>query len=118
MIVHSSDTRDTTTTLDLAKNKIVELPFSESTKNEILKSFNLRLNTFSNEILFFNEPFTPVSITGTDCELNCKHCQYPRHQPTLILPIFVIRNPSLELKLGLVFAVAILMFREHICCYL
>ncbi len=40
--------------------------------------------------------------------------QYPRHQPTLILPIFVIRNPSLESKLGLVFAVAILMFREHI----
>ena len=41
--------------------------------------------------------------------------QYPRHQPTSIFPIFAIRNPSLELKLGLVFAVAILMFREHIC---
>jgi len=66
---------DTTTTLDLTKKKIVELPFSESTKKEILKSFHLRLNTFSNEILFFNEPFTPVSITGTDCELNCKHCE-------------------------------------------
>jgi len=72
---------DTTTTLDLAQKKIDELPFSESTKKEILKSFHLRQNTFSNEILFFNEPFTPISLTGTDCELNCKHCEkhYLKH---------------------------------------
>ena len=66
---------DTTATIDLTKKKIVELPFSESTKKEILKSFHIRQNTFPNEILFYNEPFTPVSITGTDCELNCKHCE-------------------------------------------
>ena len=80
-MAHSTNKQDLTTTLDLAKKKIKELPFSESTKKEILKSFHLRLNTFSNEILFFNEPFTPVSITGTDCELNCKHCEkhYLKH---------------------------------------
>ena len=66
---------DTTTTLDLAQKNIVELPFSESTKKEILELFHLRLSAFSNEILFYNEPFTPISITGTDCELNCKHCE-------------------------------------------
>jgi hypothetical protein len=33
------------------------------------------------------------------------------NQPS-ILPIFVIRNLSIELKLGLVFAVVILMFRD------
>jgi len=41
----------------------------------MLRSFKIRLDSFSNTILFFNEPFTPVSVTGTDCELNCKHCE-------------------------------------------
>ena len=81
MMIYSTNEQDTTTTLDLAKKEIVELPFSESTKKDILKSFHLRLSTFSNEILFFNEPFTPISVTGTDCELNCKHCEkhYLKH---------------------------------------
>jgi uncharacterized radical SAM superfamily protein len=75
MTTKPTNGQDITTTLDLTKKKINKLPFSESTKKEILKSFHLRQNTFSNNILFFNEPFTPVSITGTDCELNCKHCE-------------------------------------------
>ena len=75
MTANPTNKPDTTTSLDLAQKNIVELPFSESTKKEILKSFHIRQNTFSNEILFYNEPFTPISITGTDCELNCKHCE-------------------------------------------
>ncbi len=61
--------------LDRVQEKIENLDFSKATKKEMFKSFKLRLDSFSNNILFFNEPFTPVSITGTDCELNCKHCE-------------------------------------------
>ena len=67
--------------LDRVQEKIESLDFGKATKKEMFKSFKLRLDTFSNDILFFNEPFTPVSITGADCELNCKHCEkhYLRH---------------------------------------
>ena len=61
--------------LDRVQEKIENLDFDKATKKEMLKSFRLRLDSFSNDIRFFNEPFTPVSITGTDCELNCKHCE-------------------------------------------
>lgn len=61
--------------LDRVQEKIENLDFDKATKKEMLKSFKLRLDSFSNNIRFFNEPFTPVSITGTDCELNCKHCE-------------------------------------------
>ncbi len=27
-----------------------------------------------NSITFFNEPFTPISLTGTNCALKCRHC--------------------------------------------
>ena len=73
--VNAQDTADTAATLNLARTKIKELDFNGKTKKNILKSFKLRLNAFSNDILFFNEPFTPVSVTGTECELNCKHCE-------------------------------------------
>ncbi|HIE32378.1 MAG TPA: hypothetical protein EYP67_08420 [Methanosarcinales archaeon] len=76
-----SNDQYTSTTPDLAQKKINELHFSESTKKEMLRSFNLRLSAFSDEILFFNEPFTPISITGMNCELNCRHCEkhYLKH---------------------------------------
>ncbi|MGP8322763.1 MAG: hypothetical protein ACT6FG_02055 [Methanosarcinaceae archaeon] len=61
--------------IDRVQEKIESLDFGKATKKEMLMSFKLRLDSFSNDILFFNEPFTPVSITGTDCELNCKHCE-------------------------------------------
>jgi hypothetical protein len=61
--------------LDRVPEKIKGLDISDAAKKEMLRSFTIRLDSFSNKILFFNEPFTPVSVTGTDCELNCKHCE-------------------------------------------
>ena len=61
--------------IDHVLEKIKGLGISEAAKKEMLRSFKIRLESFSNTILFFNEPFTPVSVTGTDCELNCKHCE-------------------------------------------
>ncbi|MEA1944011.1 MAG: hypothetical protein U9N07_01520 [Euryarchaeota archaeon] len=80
-MANSVNEQDTAATLNLARKKIKELNFNGKTKKAILKSFKLRLNTFSSDILFFNEPFTPISVTGTDCELNCKHCEkhYLKH---------------------------------------
>jgi uncharacterized radical SAM superfamily protein len=60
---------------DRVQEKIKGLDISEAAKKEMLRSFKIRLYSFSNKILFFNEPFTPVSVTGTECELNCKHCE-------------------------------------------
>jgi hypothetical protein len=67
--------------LDRVPEKIKGLDISDAAKKEMLRSFTIRLDSFSNNILFFNEPFTPVSVTGTDCELNCKHCEkhYLKH---------------------------------------
>ena len=61
--------------IDHVLEKIKGLDISEAAKKEMLRSFKIRLDSFSNTILFFNEPFTPVSVTGTNCELNCKHCE-------------------------------------------
>jgi lipoyl synthase len=61
--------------LDRVPEIIKGLDISDAAKKEMLRSFKIRLDSFSNNILFFNEPFTPVSVTGTDCELNCKHCE-------------------------------------------
>ena len=61
--------------------KIEELDLSETTKKEMLRSFNVRLDSFSDGIIFYRSSFTPVSVTGTECELNCKHCEkhYLKH---------------------------------------
>jgi uncharacterized radical SAM superfamily protein len=61
--------------IDHVLEKIKGLDISNAAKKEMLRSFKIRLDSFSNKILFFNQPFTPVSVTGTDCELNCKHCE-------------------------------------------
>ncbi|MCK4937704.1 MAG: radical SAM protein [Methanosarcinales archaeon] len=37
-------------------------------------AFDVRCHNFSNKMQFFTHPFTPVSVTGTNCDLNCKHC--------------------------------------------
>lgn len=52
-----------------------------ATKNSMQKAFARRLELFGKNILFFREPFTPVSLTGTRCALSCKHCNshYLRH---------------------------------------
>ncbi|MDF1557103.1 MAG: hypothetical protein P1P80_02825 [ANME-2 cluster archaeon] len=43
-------------------------------KESMKSAFAVRSRNFSNRILFFTRPFKPVSITGTDCDLKCKHC--------------------------------------------
>lgn len=48
-------------------------------KASMTKAFALRLP--GNNIHFFNQPFTPISLTGTHCSLHCKHCDshYLKH---------------------------------------
>lgn len=58
--------------LHRARNLINSLETSEGTKTSMLKAFSQRSS--GNNIHFFNEPFTPISLTGKSCSLQCKHC--------------------------------------------
>ncbi|MFZ3060737.1 MAG: radical SAM protein [Candidatus Methanoperedens sp.] len=64
-----------------ARTMIDALETDPDTKASMLRGFARRLELFGSNILFFNEPFTPVSLTGTRCALSCKHCNshYLRH---------------------------------------
>jgi uncharacterized radical SAM superfamily protein len=64
-----------------AENIINTLETDPTTKNEMLIAFNRRIKLFGTDIVFFNNPFTPISVTGTQCSLKCKHCdsQYLQH---------------------------------------
>ncbi len=66
---------------DRARSMIDAMETDTDTKEAMLKAFVRRLGLFGRNILFFNEPFTPVSLTGTNCALSCKHCNshYLRH---------------------------------------
>ncbi len=62
--------------------KIIEtLDTDTAAKAAMRKSFARRLELFGNDIFFFREPFTPISMTGIRCSLACKHCgsYYLRH---------------------------------------
>ncbi|MCZ7381682.1 MAG: hypothetical protein O8C64_08990 [Candidatus Methanoperedens sp.] len=67
--------------LQCARSMIHALETDPDTKASMLMGFARRLELFGSDILFFNEPFTPVSLTGTRCALSCKHCNshYLRH---------------------------------------
>ena len=53
--------------------KMIDLLETDSiTKALMIRSFSHRLQ--GNNIYFFNEPFTPISLTGKRCSLSCKHC--------------------------------------------
>ncbi len=53
--------------------KMIDLLETDSiTKALMIRSFSHRLH--GNNIYFFNEPFTPISLTGKRCSLSCKHC--------------------------------------------
>lgn len=54
------------------RNLINALETDIDTKASMLKAFAHRHS--GNNIYFFNQPFTPVSLTGTRCSLHCKHC--------------------------------------------
>lgn len=57
-----------------AAGMIEALETDASTKASMQKSFRRRMELFGNDICFFMEPFTPISLTGTRCSLECKHC--------------------------------------------
>jgi len=60
--------------LSRAENMIDALETDTSTKDAMFHAFTRRIELFGSEIEFFNEPFTPISLTGTQCSLKCKHC--------------------------------------------
>jgi uncharacterized radical SAM superfamily protein len=60
--------------LSRAENIIKALETESITKDEMLRAFTRRIELFGADIEFFNEPFTPISLTGTQCSLKCKHC--------------------------------------------
>lgn len=57
-----------------AQSMIDALETDASTKASMQKAFSRRLELFGSDIFFFKEPFTPISLTGTRCALECKHC--------------------------------------------
>lgn len=67
--------------LQCARSIIDALETDPGTKTSMLRAFARRLELFGSDILFFKEPFTPVSLTGACCALSCKHCNshYLRH---------------------------------------
>ncbi len=67
--------------LQCVRSMIDALEIDAATKTSMLRSFMRRLDLFGSDIFFFKEPFTPISLTGTRCALECKHCNsyYLRH---------------------------------------
>ncbi len=67
--------------IHIAEEMIDALKIETDTKINMFRAFKRRMLLFGNDILFFNEPFTPVSLTGTKCSLKCRHCStyYLRH---------------------------------------
>ena len=51
------------------------------TKASMIKAFARKIELSGDVLHFFKEPFTPVSLTGTHCSLQCRHCSsyYLRH---------------------------------------
>ncbi|MCX9009844.1 MAG: hypothetical protein OIN66_01865 [Candidatus Methanoperedens sp.] len=64
-----------------AVSMIDALEIDSSTRASMHRAFARRTELFGNRIYFFREPFTPVSLTGTRCSLECRHCNayYLRH---------------------------------------
>jgi uncharacterized radical SAM superfamily protein len=67
--------------LQHAEKMIEALDTDNATKASMCNAFKRRLELFGNDIFFFREPFTPISVTGPRCSLACKHCNsyYLRH---------------------------------------
>ena len=67
--------------LHRARSLIDVLEIDTDTKVSMFKAFSRRVELSGNNIHFFNEPFTPISLTGSHCSLRCKHCDsyYLRH---------------------------------------
>ncbi len=67
--------------IERTRTIIDSLGTDSATKVSMLHAFERRRELFGCDIHFFNEPFTPISLTGTRCALKCKHCNshYLRH---------------------------------------
>ena len=67
--------------LHRARSLIDALEIDTDTKASMFKAFSRRVELSGYNIHFFNEPFTPISLTGSHCSLQCKHCDsyYLRH---------------------------------------
>jgi hypothetical protein len=67
--------------LHRARSLIDALEIDTDMKASMFKAFSRRVELSGDNIHFFNKPFTPVSLTGTRCSLQCKHCDshYLRH---------------------------------------
>lgn len=67
--------------LNRASNIIDALETDAATKNDMQRALRRRMELFGADMFFFNEPFTPISLTGTKCSLKCRHCDshYLRH---------------------------------------
>lgn len=59
--------------VDMALEMNKEL-FAEDLPKLQAMATKLRQRYFGKRIAFYTKPYTPVSVTGTDCELSCKHC--------------------------------------------
>lgn len=59
---------------DRAREKIDMLKAAPDTKASMLRAFERKLELSGNNIAFFKEPFTPISLTGAQCSLSCRHC--------------------------------------------
>ena len=57
-----------------AQKIIDSLEIDQIMKPSMQKAFMRRVELGGNNIHFFNEPFAPISLTGTQCSLQCKHC--------------------------------------------
>ena len=58
--------------ISCAQKIIDSMGLDTGMKASMIKAFPLRPS--GNNIHFFNQPFTPISLTGTHCSLQCKHC--------------------------------------------
>ncbi len=58
--------------ISCAQKIIDSLGLENGMKASMIKAFRLRPS--GNNIHFFNQPFTPISLTGTHCSFQCKHC--------------------------------------------
>lgn len=59
--------------VDLALDMNKEL-FKEDLHKLQSMATKLRSRYFGKRVAFYTKPYTPVSLTGVECELSCKHC--------------------------------------------
>ncbi|MCE8427219.1 MAG: radical SAM protein [Candidatus Methanoperedens sp.] len=59
---------------DRAKKIIDALDASPEIKASMFHAFTRKHELHGNDITFFKEPFTPISLTGAQCSLSCRHC--------------------------------------------